>query len=503
MSTKPNVLFITVDHWAAELLGVAGHPAISTPGLNELAHCGVRYTNAYSECPVCIPARRSIMTGMSPRGHGDRNFQETLPMPAGVTTLAQAFRNGGYQAYGVGKLHVYPQRDRIGFDDVILEEEGRTQYGVMDDYDIYLGDVGYAGRQHDHGMSNNQYYYRAWHLPEEHHATNWATRMMARTIKRRDPTCPAFWYLSYRHPHPPLVPLQAYIDLYRDVEIDAPYVGDWVSDPEGRAYEIAAMCSRIARYSPDEVRAARMALYAMCTHIDHQIRSLVGTLRVEGLLDDTVICFTADHGDMLGNHDMLAKRVFYEASANVPLILVGTKDGGRVPVGETDDRVVGLQDIMPTLLDLCGLEVPETVEGQSMLGEARRSWLFGDSGEGDHSSRMIHDGRHKLIYYPVGNHTQLFDLDEDPKELRDVAAEPAYTEVRDRLTEILIGQLYGEDLDWVEDGRLVGRPNKPYVVGPNRSMSSMRGDGWPPAPKVDIVQIEWHTEAKDAGAPGD
>ena len=135
------------------------------------------------------------MTGTTTRTHGDRIFQDMLPMPD-LPTMAQTFRDAGYQAYAVGKLHVYPQRDRIGFDDVILDEEGRTQYGVFDDYEQFLGDKGYVGQQFDHGMSNNQYTMRPWHLPEETHATNWATQQMVRTIKRRSPLRPNFWYLS-------------------------------------------------------------------------------------------------------------------------------------------------------------------------------------------------------------------------------------------------------------------------------------------------------------------
>ena len=123
-------------------------------------------------------------------------------MPA-LPTLAQTFRDAGYkQPTPVGKLHVYPQRSRIGFDDVILDEEGRTQYGVIDDYEMFLGDRGFPGRQFDHGMSNNDYNTRPWPLPEDTHATNWATAQMVRAIKRRERGKPAFWFLSYRHPAP-------------------------------------------------------------------------------------------------------------------------------------------------------------------------------------------------------------------------------------------------------------------------------------------------------------
>ena len=219
-AARPNVLFITVDQWPGHLLGCAGHSVIETPTIDQLARIGTRYTQAYAACPICIPARRSIMTGTSPKTHGDRIFQPALPMPAGLPTLAQCFRDGGYQATAVGKLHVYPQRDRIGFDDVLLAEEGRDHFGI-DDYEMFLADRGHPGRQFMHGMSNNEYSWRTWHLPEELHVTNWTTWAGARTIKRRDPTRPGLWHVSYTHPHPPLVPLASYFDRYRTRDVQA------------------------------------------------------------------------------------------------------------------------------------------------------------------------------------------------------------------------------------------------------------------------------------------
>jgi len=121
-TTRPNVLLICVDHWPGRQLGVAGHPCIMSPTLDQLATNGVRFTNCYSAAPTCIPARRGLMTGTTPETHGDRIFSETLRMDPALPTLAQPFRDAGYQAQAVGKLHVYPQRDRIGFDEVILME---------------------------------------------------------------------------------------------------------------------------------------------------------------------------------------------------------------------------------------------------------------------------------------------------------------------------------------------------------------------------------------------
>ena len=497
--TRPNVLLICTDHWSAEQLGVAGHSSILTPGLDEMAHCGLRFTNAYSECPVCIPARRTLMTGQTPRSHGDRVFNDQLRMPD-VTTMAQAFRDAGYQADAVGKLHVHPQRDRVGFDSVLLDDEGRPQWGVVDDYDIYLGDQGLAGRQFDHGMSNNQYHWRPWHLAEEHHATAWAGRNMARTIKRRDPNKPAFWYLGFRHPHPPLVPPQAYIDLYHNVEIDAPYCGSWVKDKDELPYAISALCNRHNLYNDAQMMEARRAFYALCTQIDHQIRYIIGTLRLEGLLDDTIILFTSDHGDLLGNHHMVAKRVFYETSANIPMVLLPNKGNPRVPEGGIDDRIVGFADVMPTLLDLCDIPVPDSVDGLSMVGSETRDYLYGECGEDDHASRMIRDQRYKLIYYPVGNHFQLFDLDQDPRELTDLANDEAHKGILEGLKAKLIGELYGSDMDWFAGEELVGYPDKPYRWAPHRSLNSQRGDYWPPSPVVDIPQIEWTREKREPEA---
>ncbi len=489
--SQPHVLLITTDHWPSTLLGVAGHPAVQTPTLDQLARNGVRYPNAYSECPVCIPARRTLMTGVTPRTHGDRVFKVTEPMPA-LPTLAQTFRDAGYQAYAVGKLHVFPQRDRIGFDDVILAEEGRPILGAIDDYDLWLAEQGYPGEGYGHGMSNNDYGYRPWHLPEATHVTNWATRAMCRMIRRRDPTRPGFWYLSYCHPHPPLVPLQAYLDLYRDFTPPAPVLGEWATG--ALPYALQAVRATWGPFTAAQQIAIRRAFYALCTHIDHQLRLVIGTLREEQLLDNTIILFTADHGDMLGDHGLWAKRLFYRPSANVPMILVGAAGDARVGHHRVDERLVGWQDVMPTLLDLAGIPIPATVEGLSMVGETRRDLLYGECGEDAMATRMVFDGRYKLIYYPVGNHVQLFDVVADPDETRNLAGRAEVAAEQERLTQRLIAELYGGDLAWVQDGRLVGLPDRAYAPRPDRGLSGQRGIHWPPPPL--------ELSGKPVGAPG-
>ena len=497
--TRPNVLLIVADHWPAALLGAAGHPAVYTPTLNTLCRNGVRFTNCYSEHPVCIPARRSLMTGTTARTHGDRRFQPRLEMPD-LPTMAQTFRDAGYQAYAVGKTHTYPQRDRIGFDDVLLDDEGRTLYGVTDDYEIFLGDKGFVGRQFEHGMANNSYAWTPWHLPEEVHATNWATTEMARCVRRRDPKRPAFWYLGYRHPHPPLVPPQRILRHYDGVEIDQKFIGEWARDPSRLPYHLQGVAAR-GVYSPREEEAARRAFYAMCTHIDQQIGSLIGTIREEGILDDTIIMFTSDHGDMLGNHNLWAKQTFYEWSSGIPMVLMGTRNCPDTGVNRTDDRLVGLQDVMPTLLDMCEIESPKTVEGRSMVRSEQRDALFGEFGESGHCSRMIRTLTHKLIYYPTGNVFQLFDLVNDPNEMRNIADQPDQSERLQRMKELLMAELYGSDLAWIRDGRLAGEPDRPFHAGPNRELSFTRGHQWPVPPINPKGDMNFFPEAPTGDAP--
>ena len=121
---------------------------------------------------------------------------------------------------------------------------------------------------------------------------------------------------------------------------------------------------------------------------------------------------------------------------------------------------------MPTLLHLAGVDIPDTVDGIPMVGDEKREWLYGECGEGGSATRMIHDGRFKLIYYATGNYRQLFDLEEDPRELSDLADSPAHAEILERLTNHLIGELYGGDEDWVQEGKLIGLPDRAYRPSP-------------------------------------
>ncbi len=412
------------------------------------------------------------MTGTTAKTHGDRGFSEMMDMPD-LPTLAGTFRDSGYQAYGVGKIHVYPQRARIGFDDVLLNEESRRvnyPYEMReDDYARYMARQGYPGLSDAHGMSNNDYIMRPWHLDERLHQTSWTAREMCEYIIRRDPTRPSLWYCGFTAPHPPLVPPQTFLDMYCDDDIDMPPVAEWARDFDALPYCLKYYSSIFNIRTEKGIRRALKAFYALCTHIDYSIRSIVGTLREEKVLGNTIIAVTGDHGDMLGTHGLWAKNVFYEGSTRVPFIIVPTEDEKRLRPDTVDDRLVELRDMMPTLLDLAGIPIPAGVEGMSLADpSARRECVYGELWEDDRATRMIRAGDHKLVYYALGNRFQLFDLKKDPAELRDLSADPAHAGVLADLSSRLVSRLYGADLSWLKDGRLAGLPDKPFAFRPSQ-----------------------------------
>lgn len=482
-NSRPNVLLICTDHWSGLLSGAAGHPVAMTPTIDQLARAGTRFSQAYSACTSCIPARRGLYTGMSARASGLRTYREGVALPD-VPLLADVFRQNGYQAHCVGKLHVSPQRDRVGFDDVLLEEQGRHQFkdipdGDADDWELFLADQGYGGQEYASGMTQNSWVSRPWHLPEHCHPVNWATREMCRFIRRRDPRKPGFWYLSYSAPHPPLWPLQAYLDLYRDVELDEPAVGNWSDAFDALPAHIKRLSNPdnepMHRGRPHEIDLARRAFYATLTHIDHQIRVVIGYLREAELLDNTVIAFTSDHGHMAGEHGLWCMTLFQEMSAKIPLIISPARGDERLGVNVVDDRFAEFADIGPTLLDLAGLPIPAHMDQVSLLGAARREYVYGEHGEGVQAMRMIRRGPHKLIYYSLGNRVQLFDVEADPRECADLAEDAGCATVRRDLEQVLISRLYGEDLEWVEAGRLVGLPDPGYRAVGERHLRGQRG----------------------------
>jgi arylsulfatase A-like enzyme len=266
--------------------------------------------------------------------------------------------------------------------------------------------------------------------------------------------------------------------MYRDVQLDEPVVGDWARRIDNLPYHARErMRHRSIDTAPQhEIDLARRAFYALITHIDHQIRTVVGYLREAGLLDNTIIAFTADHGDMLGDHNMWAKSVMYDASARVPLLVVPRAGDKRIAPGMRDNRLAHLRDIMPTLLDLAGLPIPEHVEGMSLVSSEPRDHVIAAYGTNHFATRMVRDNRHKLIWYAAGNQFQLFDMENDPRETTDLADDPDCRDTRERLTRILVDAVRDDGHDhWLDGDRLVGDPMPTVPEGTNKQLAGQRG----------------------------
>ena len=187
--------------------------------------------------------------------------------------------------------------------------------------------------------------------------------------------------------------------------------------------------------------------------------------------------FASDHGEMLFQHKMAGKRSFYENSSHIPLLFSGKPVASLR--GKKDTRLACLEDIMPTLLEFCKIPVPDTSEGENLFGERKRQVLFGEIREGPRATRMIHDGRFKLIYYPWGNRIQLFDLEQDPMEMKDLSGRSEVRQIQEALEKELMQQLYGEDVNWISDGKLTGVEAPKYREKADYGFSNQRGLHWP------------------------
>lgn len=442
---KPNLLLITTDQQRGDCLGCEGHPVLETPYLDELAHRGCRFRHAYSSVPSCTPARSAILTGMDQWNHGRlaMSGSDFLEFPA---TLPGELAKADYQTAGIGKMHFFPQRATYGFHQTILDESSRRFGDFISDYHQWFDRVkkeGYGYR--DHSVDWNSWMARPTHLPEHLHPTWWTAEEGIRWTRNRDPSRPFFLWLSFARPHSPYDAPEPYFSMYDGrEEIPEPAEGDWSKRFDRRVDDVNAPRSRRSR---TETRRARAGYYGNITFIDHQIGRYLYELRHHDreTFENTMVVFTSDHGDMMGDHHHWRKTYAYEGSARVPMIVAPPLAWGKRE-GRVSEAPVEMRDILPTLLEAAGAEIPESVDGGSMLPlcegneEGWREFV-----QGEHSNCYTHeegmqyvtDGREKYIWFHHTGREQFFDLQSDPLECKDLSGLP---EVADRL-EVWRGRL--------------------------------------------------------------
>ena len=446
----PNILLIVTEQHRGDCLGVEGHPVLQTPNMDSIARNGVRFRRFYSACPTCISSRRSLLNGQLPQTHGMVGYQGNVEWDA--PTLPQTLRDHGYQTAWMGRsMHQHPVRKRYGYEEMEIYTSPPNS-----DYHTWLKEhaPSDSGQVFGGGVMHNDCTVRPWHLDDYLHHTNWTVERSLNFLRRRDPSRPFFLTMSFLAAHPPLQPPSFYFERYLRTGTPERLIGDWEVPPPA-ATDVS---SRNMDLQGEALSCARAAYYGLINHMDDQLRRVINP--VTGIVHgrDTIIVFTSDHGEMLGDHYCWAKGRPLEGSARIPMLLSAPARYG-LKEGTVLDAVGTHADLMPTLLDMADVPVPETVDGCSLLplmqGKTTkpvRPYLHIEHSGYDQG---LTDGVWKYAWSPSDGRELLFHLEEDPGELHNLAGDPAAREEQMRWRGRLIEQLEDRPEGYVRDGDLV------------------------------------------------
>jgi arylsulfatase A-like enzyme len=474
-SPVPDILLVMPDQMRGDAVSALGHPVVRTPELDRLAGEGVLFRRAYATVPSCIPARYAFLTGLYPQTSGVVGYTRNTK-PLATQPFPELLADAGYATVLVGRnMHQPEASGDCGYEKRIL---GST-YVERDAYDLFLREAapqtgGIRKLVETMGVSFNHWQAKPWPLADELHPTEWTMAESREVVRETEADRPLFLTASFYAPHPPLFAPKTFHDAYAARDLPEPARGDWVEwdqlSPEGDG------AGHRVRLQGEALRAAQAGYFGLIEHLDAQMAALIRDFkaRSENAGRPWVIVFTSDHGEMLGDHGYFRKCQPYEGSANVPLVITGSPELGFEP-GTRIDRPVCLEDLMPTVLALAGLETPDHVDGVNLVPSLRgepqtiRDWLHFEHAPIYSEKQGFHaltDGRFKYIWRPVDGAEQLFDLDTDPHELKDLAPDPAH---RDRLgawRARLVRRLSDRPEGFVRDGALVaGRPYRPLNPG--------------------------------------
>ena len=445
---KPNVLFIAVDDLNCDL-GSYGHPLVKSPNIDRLAKRGMLFEKAYCQYPVCNPSRASFMTGLYPEqtkilsnaGH----FRDHHP---NVVTLAQHFKNNGYYSARVGKIYHFGVPTDIGTsskDDPASWHEVRNPKGVdkIREEEIHTLQPGkYGGTLSWLRMDNTK---------DTEHTDGIGATDMIQLLKDHDPkktSQPFFLAMGFYRPHTPYVAPGHYFDLYPKDKIDPVMMkpGDRDDIPK------AALPDRPHQLelTIEKRKEIIQAYYASISLMDAQVGRVLAALEEQGLTDNTVIVFVSDHGYHLGAHGLWQKSDLFEGSARVPLIIANPfsdKEDGKVT-----QSLAELTDLYPTLVELCGLETPDHVEGSSLVP------VLNDPKKKVHRSaysvtecrvvkrpdkskflgRSIRTARYRYTEWDHGEYgVELYDYKGDPEEYTNLAKDPKHAKLLERMRRLL------------------------------------------------------------------
>jgi arylsulfatase A-like enzyme len=457
----PNILFVSTDQQRFDTVLPYRPDFLRVPHLDSLSRRGISFRRAYSTCPICVPARCTVMSGQHEWTHGMTNNGESSAALNGRRTMPDRLRELGYQTMAIGKMHFGPRRARHGFDDCL----------IADDYFLDLKRRGEPFHEFHHGLGQNEWYPGMSSVPEPLTYTSWTAEKCVEFLHhRRDPDRPFFMWCSFGKPHPPFDPPEPYYSMYRNRPLTEPVIGDWASDPDKRPYAIHA--NQLGLGNPEQLAAInpdiRAAYYGLITQIDYNLGRVLGALSESCAGQETMIIFTSDHGELLGDHGLYGKCQWLESSAHVPMIVVPPPSMSGWTKGQRRNELVCLADVLPTCVGLGGGEAND-VEGMDILAMCRgetepRTHLEGiGPGPWNQSYRALTDGRWKYIWYVHGPSELLFDLETDPYEQHNLAHEPEHRERCEDMHRLLVDRIAARpDADGaIENGRLTSITNPP------------------------------------------
>ncbi len=470
---KPNILFLMTDQHRADCLGCDGNGAIRTPNFDRIAREGVRFEHAYSTTPTCTPARSAILTGLSPWHHGMLAYgrvAERYPFE-----LPRAMADAGYYTFAIGKLHYHPQRNYHGFHDALIDESGRVESpGFVSDYRKWFKENAPDLNPDATDIGWNSYLSGHYALPEELHPTRWTGDRAVEFVRTYERQEPFFLKVSFARPHSPYDAPKRFWDMYRGEDMPGPSVGDWAGKyaPVDDAKDLNLWHGDLGI---EQARRSRHGYYGNVTFIDEQVGRILKALEDRGMLENTLILFTSDHGDMLGDHHLWRKSYAYEGSARVSMLVRWPQNlAPNARRGSVLPQPVELRDLLPTFLDAAGAAIPDGLDGDSMLRLVRgdtsgwREWIDLEHGTcyaKENTWNGLTDGRWKYVYHAFDGHEQLFDLKTDPGELQDLAGDPSCSHALKGWRERMAKHLSERGEAFVKDGKPVPRPGR-MIYGP-------------------------------------
>ena len=448
MSKRPNIVFILTDQQRYDTIAALGFDHMVTPNLDRLAKQGTSFENMYITAPSCAPSRASLFSGVYPHTNGV--FRNDEPWNyCWVKDLAEA----GYHTVNIGKMHTWPVEGAFGFHERhVVENKDRDHPNLpfyLDNWDkaYFLSGLTKPSRVTQRERSNYDELLGAWAWEHEEklHPDVFVGQMARWWLDRYTGEDPFFLQVGLPGPHPPYDPTKECLDLYADKDLPEPIPPDMASQPEAmrtlrefHLHEDADGIVHLENPSAEQSRRQRAHYYANVTLIDKQVGEILDALERRGVLEDTIIIFTSDHGDCLGDHGHSQKWNMYESTVRVPALI---SCPGRVAQGQSVTDLVALFDLGPTILEYAGVSPPEWMEASSLRPyldanpmDTRQRVYAEHSNDalltGTRFMTMIRDGAIKLVHFVDSDKGMLFDLESDPTEQTNLWDEPAYAKTR-------------------------------------------------------------------------